>query len=551
MKFIISDLLDTLQEVNVDIQTHSASSAHRIKELTMKKIHTQGSYPRKPRGLGLIHKVLIAAVLITLLAIPALAASGTPFTDWLEGILVPNDHVNDYDTDLLVGGNAKKWEVSGWVVDIHAEECSPTGLIFVCQELGNPDKSGSLKTDGTYWLESWNGSGYVAMEESGTHDGSFTILSGSTQRWDIRWEAVYGTLEPGSYRLGKAFTYTGTDGSQEELTFYAKFRIFSGDMDALLTQYRTGFDALHARESYHLTETFYYADRPNPYAHHYTQDVWKSGSDYLELIRYYKADGTLKGHQGYLYRDGVGYKLSWEDGNALSAVTSWENVDFLDDAHFDGWHRIMDVIPSILGQAYDAGDTLYFITYSDFINEELLTEEQKQQMTEETPYWNYDFTEMAYRFDENGNLVYIQESKQNSLDPAVSDLVVIRTLEVQSTTPEEIARIISMQNVTDIPAFSWEEDQAEFGSNALTGPFVNTTTQAIDSALQAINVARAEADPTTHPRYRELSEYNIVRTYYDKAAGMWKIQFYFSQDETFCLLVYMNDQGVTQMLVYP
>ena len=68
MELNIPDLLDGLQDESVSIQPCTQSSAARIKELTMNKIH---KYEKpKGRGLSFVTKVLVAAIIIATLAIP-------------------------------------------------------------------------------------------------------------------------------------------------------------------------------------------------------------------------------------------------------------------------------------------------------------------------------------------------------------------------------------------------------------------------------------------------------------------------------------------------
>lgn len=87
MEFMISDLLDDLTEVPVDIQPSITASRSRIKELTMKKIEERGKYEKKPRGLGLGKKLLILAAVISALAVTAFAAgdAGLWFRNYFAG----------------------------------------------------------------------------------------------------------------------------------------------------------------------------------------------------------------------------------------------------------------------------------------------------------------------------------------------------------------------------------------------------------------------------------------------------------------------------------
>lgn len=551
MELNISDLLDDLREVNVDIRPHTAASESRIKELTMRKIQTSGKYQRKRNGMGFAGKLLIAAVIITTLAVPVLAASGTQFTDWIEGIIVPrNDAEDNYDNDLLIGSTSKKWVVSGWAVEISAEDSSATGLTFVCKELGDPSKSGTLTTNEGYWLEKWNGTEYVAMDGTVPDGAVQTIPSGETVRWDVSWESVYGKLDSGSYRIGKTFTYTSEAGEQEQMDYYAKFRIFGEEITPLMEKYEDAYEELYDREIRHMTWT-HYSTNSDDYAHHYTSEIWRYGDEYLMITSYYNEDNSLKSHRGYLLRDGLGYELFWADGNVHSQVVDWKNADFVEPGTFDRWYHFMNVIPVIVGQVYDAGNTLYFIEYSDWINENDLDSDSLAELNENSPYWNHDYTEMSYVFDESGRLYYIQYAQQASLDPELADTKISKTLEVHDTSAEEIAKIIESQNVSDIPSFSWSEDSAKYGDSAITEGFVNTAPQAIGSIQDAVDTARREADPRANPRYREGYEYNVVRAAYDASAGIWRITFGESQDDDFILIVYLTNDGTTRMLVYP
>ena len=551
MELHISDLLDDLKEVNVDIQPHTTASESRIKELTMKKIHSSEGYRAKRRGLGFMGKLLVASLTIILLAVPVLAASGTQFTDWFEGLITPRSFQEDYDNSLLVGSTSKKWEVSGWVLEISAENATPSGLTFVCKELGNPDKSGTLTTDMGCWIEKWDGTGYVPMDGSAPAGETIPIEHFATQRWTVDWSDIYGELESGSYRIGKTFTYTDTDGKQEKLQYYAKFRIFTEDIAPLMDRYDQAFDALYNRDSYHITWTNYSSNKDD-YAHRWVGEIWKNGGDYLKVTSYYNEDGSLKSHRGYLLRDGIGYELFWVDGNVTAQVTEWNSADWVEPGTFALWYTFMDLMPSILGEAWNDGNTLYFIHYMDWINEDGLESTDIEELNENSPYWNHDYHELSGTFDDSGNLTYIQYARYTSLDPAQSDMFVDKVLEVHDTPADEIAAMIDSQNVSDPPAFSWEEDRELYKRIGITrNYFVNTEPVSLDGVQAVIDRARGEANPKEWPNYREGYDYNMATVFFDAQAQMWKVHFYHSQDDTFCLLVYLNTEGITQMVVCP
>lgn len=435
MELNISDLLDDLREVNVDIQPHTTASESRIKEMTMKKIYENHDKERKVRGMGYIGRLLVASMIIVALAIPVLAVSGIHFTDWLDGIITRDSNQEvDFENDLQIGSLSKTWELSGWVLEISAEESSDTGLTFVCRELDHPDRTGTLTTNESYWLEKWDGAAYVPMDGVTPEGSPLTIAPGTTQSLTVNWEAVYGSLDSGAYRIGKTFTHSAEDGNQAQISCYAKFRIFSDEMEPLVQIYEEGYEELHDRGSYHLTWTYYDAET-EAYSHHFTTDVWKNGDDYLEIVRYYNADGTLKSHRGTLLRDGKGYDLRWEDGDVNGQIVECETIDYADSSSFDLWYTFMRMRPSTLGEIREDGNTIRFIEYHEWIE------------SEDSPYRDFDYIDMAYTFDESGKISHIQYTCQNSPDPVESEKYVYMTLEVLNTPQESISNLIEAQNV--------------------------------------------------------------------------------------------------------
>lgn len=551
MEFIISDLLDDLQEVNVDILAYTSASEDRIKELTMEKIQAQGKFETKRRGLGFAGKLLIAAVIIAALALPVMAAGGFHFTDWLDGMLDKQPHrkYEDFDNSLLYGGGSTTWETSNWLITTSAEDVDACGLTFVCDEWGNGEAFGTLTASEGYWLEKWDGSGYVPMEVKYESENSLPVEDNAVTQWAIHWESVYGTLESGSYRLGKIFTYTNPDGETEETTRYVKFRIFTEEMDPYISQYETAFEALYTQESYHMTYITY--DDHNEDYEYYVKEIWKSGDDYLMDRRYIHEDGSVMKRYGSMLRDGVGYSLQWSGDSVTSEVAQWESADYMAPDNFDSWHTWLAFIDSLVGEMYVDGNTLRFYEYSDFIDETGMTQEEMDALTKEHITWNHDYQEYAYTFDENGNITAMTVTAMLSLDPETAAPFVKRSVEIHNTDPGEIAKVIEAQDVSGVNAFSWRDDQETYAKAAITGGFRNTDQAPIASAQDAIARAKKEAIPTENPKYRECYEYNLNYVWHDESAGMWKVRFQNSQDDDFWFLVYLDTDGVTRMTVCP
>lgn len=545
MEFKITDLLDELQEVPVDILPYTAASENRIKELTMKKI---SNHPRRrPRGLGITRKILIAAAIVAALAVPVLAATGLLFSDWTPGI--EHDQGGDYDNSAVFGAGSMVWESANWSVRISAEDVTPTGLSLVCEELGTPEKSGSLTASDGFWLEMWNGSAYVPMDGSVASDSSSPIGPGAVTTRQLSWEKTYGVLPHGSYRLGQSFTFTNTGGETRELTFYAKFRIFNTEMEPYIQKYKAALDKLCRQESGHLILTTYNTSPGVPtFAYdYYIEEIWKNGEEYLIQNRYYGPDGLLYNIKGYMFRDGAGYSLSWASEGTDAAVISWETADYIDEDYLEGWDLMYNLIDATLVEVYDNGNTISYVEFFDSISAEDLDIPEEDI----SPYIDHDYTQRVCTFDESGNILRVENTRRTSMDPENADIVVSRILEVADTSPDEIAQIIQSQDLTAVPTFSWAEDRSTYSEGAYTEGFMNLDARDNLTVTQIIDLARTELIPQRDRDFRDGSIYNMVSVYQDKSEGMWKLVFRDSQNDDVTQIIYMNSKGQTVMIAVP
>lgn len=525
MEFNISDLLDDLDEVSLDIQPNTRASAKRIKELTMKKIHSENK--PKHRSLSTLSKVVIAAATIAALAIPVAAATGFHFTDWLEGLF---ESSGDYDSDLSLGSASKNWEVSGYVLDVKAENATAEGLTLTCEEWGNGEKAGTLTADDSFWLEQWDGSDYTAMtpKSAPAAGQAKTIAPKQTATWQVSWADSYGALASGSYRLGKTFTYTDTDGKTQNVDIYAKFRVFAEDMAPYVESCKAALEEVLTRDSYHVTSTRYPEggeyEIPAGVYQYYTITVWKNGKDSLEERQYVGKDGTLIAHDGYLFRDGKGYKLTWNGDDVLSGVASWETVDFLDATHCDGWIFGLEIFDAQVGEVYAEGNTITIL------------EGTKYEWEPKTRWWK-----KIYTTDQAGKLISAQYADIPSPEEMDKEEVTV-TLEVYDTSAAEIAKVIAAQNVDKPVSFSWAEEQAKYpaGSEGVkTEGFVNVTAQSVNMG-NVVSLAQKECT---------LEWQNTAVVFYDETAQVWKVELGFSQDSSVCQSVYLSSEGTTLLVV--
>lgn len=528
MEFNISDLLDDLGEVDIDIQPNTRASAERIKELTMKKIHSGKKQYR--RGLSTLSKILITAAVIAALAIPVAAATGFHFTDWLEGILVSGE---DYDTDLAQGSDSKNWEVSDYVLDVKAETASATGLTLTCEEWGNGEKTGILTADDSFWLEQWDGSGYTAMtpKSAPAAGQSKTIAPDSVATWQVNWADSYGTLPSGSYRIGKTITYTDPAGKTQCMDFYAKFRVFAEDMAPYVESSKAALEEVLARDSYHLTSTMYPEGGETLITggvyQYYTSTIWKNGDDYLEELQYVSKDGTVIAHEGYLFRNGKGYRLAWNGADVFSSLASWEAADYLDETQCEMWEFSLEIFDASVGEVYADGNAISFLECHSFTRDEEKIETLWYKKT--------------YTMDEQGKLISARFASIPS--PEEFDQEEVQNIvEIHDTSVAEIAKVIAAQNVDKPVSFSWSEEQAKYpaGSEGVkTEGFANTAAQTVNMG-NVVSIAQKECT---------LEWQNTAVVFYDGTAQVWKVELGFSQDDTVCQTVYLSDEGITLMVV--
>ena len=407
MELNIPDLLDGLQDESVPIRPCTQSSRDRIKELTMKKIHKY----EKPRGRGLsfVTKVLVAAIIITSLAIPVMAIGGMTFKDWLtepETETLPRPEPEDKvwigDVNFVTGPISDCYFIATNVAEPDA-----TGLTLTCQECSTAEPVGTLSVSEGYWLEKKVGSEYQPLGGKLTDTQQFPVENDANLRWEINWEDTYGTLESGAYIICKVYTYTSPEGNTEQYTLCAPFRIFTEEMGPYVTQANTALDTLLNQHSFHLTATnFPTVKREYEY---YTVEVWKYGDNYLGESRYVKEDGTLWSRRGCLILDGVGYTLEWSGDTVTSEIAMWEKADYMAPGNFAIWAPSLE-IRNDLGQIYVEDNSIYFYTYDNWLDESALTQERIDDLNRNNPTWNHDYTEVAYHLDEAGAIEKITHS---------------------------------------------------------------------------------------------------------------------------------------------
>ena len=438
------------------------------------------------------------------------------------------------------------WGVSFRIDD---DRLSSTGsdISFYQMEFGK----GNLFTTDEYWIEkytdgtweqvptvttpNWEGKGYGVAKMNSTYEY-------------LDWSPLYGQLEPGLYRMGKRFENRGQEGNGvTRLPAYAEFTILetvNGDTPeakAAVERCYTKLEELKQRKVLHW-KTVSAKDSED--------EVWADGEDFLHITHFFGPDvpeeqlteneRRLTPRTDTMVRyEGVGYVTLREDpdipaskdlGLAISTLSptrggwSWYG-SIGEDLNMSFYERKNQPIsfPEGIGVVSDA--KVCFAAVWD-------VGDGTQEMDIYT-----------YRFDEDGNLVYME------FKPIDDGPERVFSMEIFADTQTEIQEKIqsAVRDVVTEP-FSWTQDQAKYTSgdfNVRQDSFVNTQVSPVTGPVQAARLAKQE--------YPNLPNEYAIQVFRDDTMGMWKVTIETEvavQSEYEYRDVYLSDSGVTQLLVY-
>ena len=288
----------------------------------------------------------------------------------------------------------------------------------------------------------------------------------------------------------------------------------------MIKKCRNGITALLEQESYHL-HLYEKLDSANFKSFEY--EHWKYGSNYMSFSESTRVDGGIQ-VGGSMFRGGEGYSLSWVDDDVTKPLRNWSTADSIDIDNYHFWQYDFTVYDSEVTGVMASGNQISI--YREIDNHEEVAK-----------------TEVRFTFKEDGTLASIQKIRHCH----DGSTVVEAFMEVLDTPAEEIQALIDSQDVSKPPAFSWAEDKAKY-PNAQTSGFVNTQASPVKSMDDALWLADKEC--TMRPQDALAGErYNIVEIAYDSDAGIWRVFLQFSQNIDGDQIIYLNDQGITQMIV--
>ena len=120
------------------------------------------------------------------------------------------------------------FQLDSWGIRISADKVTPTGLTLVCTQSGG-EIEGELQTGSMFWLETDGEEGWTEVpklaESTAWTSEAWSIPMRSSVKWMINWEAVYGALPAGAYRIGKEITDNTGEENCVSRSYYAEFVI--------------------------------------------------------------------------------------------------------------------------------------------------------------------------------------------------------------------------------------------------------------------------------------------------------------------------------------
>lgn len=476
---------------------------------------TVTQFQRESKIRSLRRPLLIAAMVGLLLllvgcgAVAYLVLAESPFTALP---LLPGEQIAYSDIQIQVMG------------------ASPTGVALMCTidnpafSSENPEESDrSINIiNGPFYLERKTDNGWEELTKQ-IEDATWskqTYRTGGELDLHYNWQNVYGYLEPGTYRI----TTTVVEGQPE---VQVEFEIASPknlDNADAIQKCNDAVQALVNQEFYHicLTQESKYGPQPEGvrvgYDDFSREEFWKAGEDYLSLLSW--DDG--KCNDGTMKKDGVKYRLDNEvEGYSYTPVAGWSVWPELDDNRLAWW------------SVYYSPDAVTFPEGIGVVSDEEITFQPIM------PEGETQTQTVSFFFDEAGNLEKYQSVSVDSVAVDSKDSVTVTgsmTITVEDTDPADISKKIEEQDINFYREFSWSEDQKNITPLSVT--FQNTTPTPVTNAPEAIAQAIKECSV----------EYTKIVVYRDESAGMWKVEFQIFYGHQGYQYIYMNNDGITQMI---
>ena len=432
-----------------------------------------------------------------------------------------------------------------WGIQFRVDDDRLTGSgseVWFAQTDGYDDV---ICTDERYWLEKKTDSGWEALstltEDIQWKETNYVLSHGMYTMVYTHWSDLYGPLPGGVYRLGKTFTNQTV---HKTCTGYSEFQIFenpasTAEQKAAVEKCYAAVEELKNRKSLHWKSVM---GKDSDF------ENWLDGENLLRVTNWYLPDVDpeyLTEHDltiaprtdTWINYNGVAYGDVREDPEipaskvlglgVKSLSTSMKFNRFADDFNYGFFERSNHQISFPEGVGVVSDEMVRFVTTWKVVG------------------LDYDTAtaQLTYRFDGNGNLVYM-EYKSN-----LDDHEYISSIEIYPDTAEEIdAKIQSSIQDLYVSSFSWKDAKAKYATdefNHRDSGFVNNDMVSITNPVDAARRALKE--------YPNLGDYLSLDVSHDDEGHMWRVtvkSYYSYQASDEYRDIYLDDNGVTQLLVY-
>ena len=309
--------------------------------------------------------------------------------------------------------------------------------------------------------------------------------------WPVNWSATYGVLESGTYRFTTVLV-EGVEPVSVEFTV----------PDLLDSKLPNAVKQLLSEDAYFIRYSHSYEvgsldgvqekyrtsleNRINEENNSYSE-YWKCGND---IMHFSYEGGKIK--SGMMYKNGILYVLDYEGDNRNNPIIGWT-------PNFGAEHTILTNWANLLSSGNFTGEAEY---------------------------------------DQDGSLLkaIMTQADETIQENDHIDATITRLWEVVSTDRSIAAAKFAEQDIEVVRPFSWSDDQANM--KAMDVEFVNTTAKKITKPSEAISQAMKEC----------RGEYDKIIAYRDETAGVWKIEFQIGFGYHGYWFVYLDDDGITQMI---
>ena len=397
---------------------------------------------------------------------------------------------------------------------------------------------GVLSTTDEYWLERKVGNTWevvTPVNQPTWGDGEQGIAKGTATFGYIDWTPIYGKLPSGTYRMGKTVicrdsstNYTRSHDFYSEFDIYSMVDSNSPEAAAAVERCYTALEALKSRKSLHWKSVL---------GSDSDVEQWLDGENFLRISNWYMEDaGYTPRTDTFVHYNGVAYGDVREDPELLTSKVLGLGVCSLSAGM--KFNRFEDDFNYLF---FDRNNhQISFPEDVGVVSDEMVRFVMTWKIADvETPCTS----QLTYRFDGNGNLVYMEYL------PTYGEHPRSYYIEIYPDTAEEIdAKIRPYTENPYVSGFSWEDAEAKYATNAFNhrdSGFVNNDIVSITNPVDAARRALKE--------YPNLGDYLSLDVSHDDESHMWRVTVcsynsYQSSEEY--RDIYMDDNGVTHLLVY-